>query len=67
MNEEIRPIRFFCKHCGKELWQQTNYSYFIKVYLEQFADYVECADCILKHAKDNGNNGGQDAIEKSGE
>jgi len=68
MNKEIRPIRFFCKHCGKEIWQQMNYSYFIKVDLEWFADYVECAECILKHVKDRKRTlPSRDVIEESGE
>jgi len=48
---KIRPIKFFCKSCGKEIWQQLEYKEHQDSPLWALLLNCECADCFLKRVK----------------
>ena len=46
----IRPIRFYCQQCGKELFEDMNYNDYKKDTLEYYLLHAtkKCSDCLLK-------------------
>lgn len=43
----LRPIRFYCKRCGKELFKNMNYSDYGDYTLSYFLSITKCSDCLL--------------------
>ena len=50
-DKEARPIRFFCKVCGKEVWVGMNYSLHENDTLGEMLHQLECSDCLLKRTR----------------
>lgn len=42
-----RPVRFFCRGCGRELWRMLNYEEFKKATLGDIIEALLCTDCEL--------------------
>ncbi len=42
-SEAIRVIRFFCKECGKEIWQEMHYD---NTTLSQCESQMICSSCL---------------------
>jgi len=45
-------IKFYCKKCGKEMWQNVNWDNINHLTLKQVKNSLTCSDCILKKIKD---------------
>ena len=48
----ITCVKFYCKKCGKEMWQNVNWDNINHLTLKQVKNSLTCSDCILKHLKD---------------
>jgi hypothetical protein len=46
-----RPIRFFCKDCSKEIWEDLDYSMHSNDRLWALIHCCLCSDCLLKRMK----------------
>jgi hypothetical protein len=46
--DDVRCIKFFCKKCGKEIFQDIKYSW---ESLAGIASKCVCADCTVKSIK----------------
>ena len=44
-------IKFYCKTCGKEMWQNVNWHAISNLTLEQVRNSLTCSDCELKEIK----------------
>ena len=49
-----RPIRFFCRLCGKELFELADYekNFYRHLTMEYLIAKCECSDCILQQIID---------------
>ena len=52
---EITVVRFFCKRCGKELWDLVDWenSYMRYFTLEQMKTQLICSDCMLAEIRED--------------
>lgn len=46
-------IKFYCKKCGKEMWELVNFDNIKHLTLEQTERSLICSDCILKEIKED--------------
>ena len=44
----LRPIRFFCTECGKELWESAKYEQMTFETIEEILHTLICSDCMLE-------------------
>jgi len=44
-------IKFYCKECGKEMWQLADWDNIKNLTLEQLSHVLICSDCTLKELK----------------
>lgn len=49
---EIRPIRFYCPECGKELWEMVDYNDIANDTIGQILITLLCSDCLLLKLKE---------------
>ena len=48
-NVSVRPVRFYCQRCGKELFEDMNYNDYKKDTLEYYLHATKkCSDCLLE-------------------
>ena len=54
----IRPIRFFCPHCGKEMWELSDLENQKQYTIEHILKLLDagCSDCLLKNMRNAGIN-----------
>jgi len=45
-------IKFYCKRCGKEMWQNVKWDAIKDLTLEEVKNSLLCSDCLLKEVKD---------------
>ena len=45
---DIRPIRFFCIRCGKEIFQLVRLGDIREYTIGEMIDDCECSDCLFK-------------------
>jgi uncharacterized protein with PIN domain len=51
MKYKIRPIRFFCPKCGKEMWQGVKFEDIGMHTIKSLLATLICSDCLLKQIK----------------
>lgn len=48
-----RPIRFFCRLCGKELWESMGYEQYKDETLDSLLNHLKCAGyCVTPGDQD---------------
>jgi len=45
-------IKFYCKECGKEMWQGVKWESICDLTLDEINRNLVCSDCVLKKIKD---------------
>jgi len=48
-------IKFYCRECGKEMWQDVNWDDVRHLTLEQIEHVLICSDCLLKEIQEEQN------------
>ena len=50
--DEIRPIKFYCTECGKEIWEMLEYDDIINDTIGHILNTLICSDCLLLKLKE---------------
>lgn len=54
ITSDIRPVRFFCSKCGKELWKDISIIGKQSMSITEAERRCICSDCLLEDIKEGG-------------
>lgn len=46
-----RPIRFYCRKCGREMWEMADYEECSEMPIWAVLEALICSDCLLREAR----------------